>query len=108
MWERTWSAFCDAQLADGWDLRYGARLVGDLRAAGLVEVEADYYADCERGGSLHPRLLSMTIERLRERMLVLGADSEEIDEAQRLLEDPANTITGPTRCVTRARRALES
>ncbi len=46
----------------------------------------------------------MTVERLREQMIVLGADSEDIDEAQRLLEDPANTITGPTRCAARARR----
>ncbi len=31
VWERTWSAFCDAQVAGGWDVRYGARLLGDLR-----------------------------------------------------------------------------
>jgi hypothetical protein len=105
VWERTLSAFCDAQLAGGWDPRYGARLVGDLRAAGLVEIETDYYADCERGGSLHPRLLSMTVERLREQMIALGADSEKIDEAQSLL-DPAHAITGPARCVARARGPL--
>jgi hypothetical protein len=87
--------------------RRGARLVGDLRAAGLVDVAANYYADCKRGGSLVPRLLSLTVERLREQMIALGAVGEEIDEAQRLLEDPANTITGPARCVARAQRALE-
>jgi len=50
----------------------------------------------------------MTVERLRGQMIVPGADGEEIDEGQRLLEDPANTITRPARCVARARRVLES
>jgi hypothetical protein len=39
-------------------------------------------------------------------MVALGADSEEIDEARRLLEDPANTVRSATTCVARARRAL--
>jgi SAM-dependent methyltransferase len=104
-WERTWSVFCDALLAGGWDPRYGARLCGELRAAGLVDVQADYVASLGAGGSPVLRLLSLTLERLRERMVAFGADSEEIDEARRLLEDPTNTITSPTTCVARARRA---
>lgn len=104
-WERTWSVFCDTLLAGGWDPRYGARLCGELRAAGLVDVQADYVASLGQGGSPGLRLLSLTLERLRERMVAFGADSEEIDEARRLLEDPTNTITSPTTCVARARRA---
>jgi SAM-dependent methyltransferase len=101
-WERTWSVFCDALLAGGWGPCYGARLCGDLRAVGLVGVRADYVASCGAGGSLNARLLSLTLERLRERMIALGADIEEIDEARRLLEDPTNTISSPTTCVARA------
>jgi hypothetical protein len=56
-------------------------------------------ACCSLGGSLASRLLSLTVERLRERMLLQGADSGEINEARRLLEDPASTITSPTTCM---------
>ncbi len=38
IWERTWSVFFDVLIAGGWDPRYGARLCGDLRAVGLVDV----------------------------------------------------------------------
>jgi SAM-dependent methyltransferase len=107
-WERTWSVFCDTLLAGGWDPRYGARLGGDLRAAGLVDVQADYVASSTRGGSLIARMLSLTLERLRERMVALGAIDAEIDEARRLLEDPTSTISSPTVCVARARRAAGS
>ena len=48
--------------------------------------------------------LSLTVERLRERMVLLGADSGEIDDARRLLAEPASTITSPTTCVARGRR----
>ena len=104
VWQRVWSLFLDAAMTGGWDPGYGARLCGDLRAAGLVDVHADYIARCYPGGSLPSRLLSLTVERLRERMVLLGADSDEIDEARRLLEEPANAITSPTSCVARGRR----
>lgn len=107
-WERAWSAFNDALVAGGWDPRYGARLYGDLRAVGLVDVQAHFLAGCEPGGSLRARVLSLTFERLRERMVRLGADREEIDEARRLLEDSANTFSSQTTCVARARRPSRS
>jgi hypothetical protein len=37
-------------------------------------------------------------------MDLLGADTGEIDEARRLFEDPACTVTSPTSCVARGRR----
>lgn len=104
-WERTWPVFLDVLLAGGWDPGYGARLCGDLKAAGLVEVQAEYVASRGPGGSAVLRLLSLTIERLREQMMSFGADRDEIDEARRLLEDPASTIISPTTCVARGRRA---
>jgi hypothetical protein len=103
-WQRVWSQFLDAALSGGWDPGYGARLRDDLSAAGLIEVHADYIARSSPGGSLPSRLLSLTVERLRERMVQLGADSGEIDEAQRLLEEPARIITSPTTCVAQGRR----
>jgi SAM-dependent methyltransferase len=104
VWQRVWSYFLDAAIAGGWDPGYGARLRGDLCAAGLDEVHADYIARCNPGGSLPSRLLSLTLERLRARMVLLGADSGEIDKARRLLEAPASTYTSPRTCVARGRR----
>jgi hypothetical protein len=104
VWQRVWSLLLDAAMAGGWDPGYGARLCSDLRAAGLVDVHAEQIARSYPGGSLPSRLLSLTVERLREQMILLGADSDEIDEAQRLLQDPANTLTSPMTCVARGRR----
>jgi hypothetical protein len=104
VWQRVWSLLLDAALAGGWDPGYGTRLYSDMRAAGLVQVHADYISRCDPGGSLTSRLLSLTIERLREQLVALGADDAEIDQARRLLEDPATTITAPTSCVARGRR----
>jgi SAM-dependent methyltransferase len=104
VWQRVWSRFLDATMAGGWDPGYGARLRSDLCAAGLVDVHADYIARCYPGGSLPARLMSLTVERLREQMVSLGADNGEIDETRSLLEDPTRTFTPPTTCVARGRR----
>ena len=104
VWQRVWSRFLDAALAAGWDPGYGARLGDDVRAAGLVDVHADYNARSYPGGSLPARLLSLTLERLRERIVLLGAVHGEIDEARRLLEEPASTVRSPTTCLARGRR----
>jgi SAM-dependent methyltransferase len=104
VWQRVWSYFLDAAMAGGWDPGYGLRLDNDLRAAGLIEVQADYIARSCPGGSLPSRLLSLTIERLKDRMVVLGADAAEINHARRLLDDPATAFTPPTTCLARGRR----
>ena len=106
VWERTWPVLLDTLVAGGWDPAYGARLSTDLRAAGLVDVRTDYMASSEPGGSIPARLISLTLERLRERMCALGADSGEIDQSRKLLEDPANTVSSPTSCVARARKPM--
>jgi SAM-dependent methyltransferase len=108
VWQRVWSRFLDAALTSGWDPGYGARLSSDLTAAGLVEVHADFIARSYPGGSLPSRLLSLTLERLREPLIRAGADGAEIDEARRLLEDPNRMITSPTSCVAQGRRPSHS
>jgi ubiquinone/menaquinone biosynthesis C-methylase UbiE len=102
--ERTWSAFYDALVAGGWDPRYGARLGGDMAAIGLVDVHAEYLSGCESGGTVRGRLLSLTLERLRHRLIAFGAANEDIDEARRALEDPYTMVSSATTCVARARR----
>jgi hypothetical protein len=37
-------------------------------------------------------------------MVVLGADDAEINEARRMLEDPASMVTSPNTCVAHGRR----
>ena len=103
-WERTWSLCRDVMVAGAWDPYYGARLGSDLRTAGLRDIHTERITRCHPGGSLPSRLLSLTLERLRHPMVLLGADEFELDTARRLLEDPANTITSPTSCVARGRR----
>lgn len=58
------------------------------------------------GGTLILRLLSLTIERLRERMRALGAHDEEIEAARRMLEDPSNTLTSQATFVAHRRRPI--
>lgn len=105
-WERTWSAFYDALVAGSWDPRYGARLCGEMSAIGLADVHCDYAASYEPGGSVRARLLSLTLERIRHRLIAFGAASEDIDEARRALEDPSSGFSSPTTCVARARRPV--
>jgi SAM-dependent methyltransferase len=104
VWRRVWSRFLDVSMAGGWDPGYGRRLSSDLEAAGLVDVHADSIARSYPGGSLPSRLVSLTIERLRERLVAVGADTDEIDEARRLLETPATRVTTPTTCLAHGRR----
>jgi hypothetical protein len=60
----------------------------------------------ERGGSVRACLLSLTLERVRHQLIAFGAESGEIDEARRALEDPSSRFTSPTTCVARARRPV--
>jgi SAM-dependent methyltransferase len=103
-WERTWAALWDATISAGLDLHYGARLCADLRALELTGVEAEYTSTRGCGGSLPASVVSLTLEGVRERMLAFGASDEDIDEARRLLEDPASDFRGPTICAARAQK----
>ena len=58
VWGRVWSQFLDAAMAGGWDPGYGARLCQDLRAAGLVDVHADYIARYYPGADRSPPAFS--------------------------------------------------
>ena len=85
-WERTRSAFWDAAIAAGWDIRYGARLLSDLHALELADIQGQSDVRYERGSSAN--LFAHTVERLHERMISLGAADDDLRETQRLLRDP--------------------
>jgi ubiquinone/menaquinone biosynthesis C-methylase UbiE len=101
--ERAWSAFLDAIAAAGWDPSYGARVYRNLESLELEEIEAEYLVS-EGLARDHARLTSFTLERLRTRMHEQGATDEDIDDARRLLEDPATRFRSPVTTLARARR----
>jgi SAM-dependent methyltransferase len=103
-WRRAWTVFCDATVAGGWDPGYGARLVGDLDALDLAELEAEVVSRHVRGGSVFARLFADTLARLEERILDLGAADDDLAAAQRLLRDPSVTFRTPTVTTAWARR----
>ena len=103
-WRRAWTSFCDAAVAAGWDPGYGTRLLSDLEALELVEICSDTLIRSWPGGSLGPQMFAATLERLTERMLSLGASSEDLSAAQRLLRDPSVTFHSPKITTAWARR----
>jgi SAM-dependent methyltransferase len=88
-WSRAWTAFCDATVAGGWDPGYGARLMSDLQALELADLQGETVARYVRGGSVFARLFADSMERLQERMLALGAAEDDLAVAQRQLRDPS-------------------
>jgi SAM-dependent methyltransferase len=103
-WLRAWTAFCDAAVAGGWDPGYGARVMGDLEALDLSQLEGETLVRHVRGGSAFARLFAGSLERLRARMLDLGAADQDIVETQRLLHDPGILYTAPVVTTAWARR----
>jgi SAM-dependent methyltransferase len=85
-WER-------AARAAGWSPRYGERLVDDLRACGLAGVTARRHALIATGGDAW-RHARAGLARLRAELLAEGVAEQDLDEADRLLGDPAVVITG--------------
>jgi SAM-dependent methyltransferase len=103
-WQRTWSAFCDATVAGGWDPGYGARLLNDIEALELNELHAEIVTRYAPGGSVFARLFAQTLERLTGRMQALGVTAEDLAVSQRLLLDPTITYRMPTVTTVWARR----
>jgi hypothetical protein len=103
-WTRAWSAFLDAAVAASWDPRYGARLEEDVESFEVASIETERSTHRGGGGSVQTDLFSLTLERLRARMVAVGAADEDIDEARKLLADPSTRFTAPTKVVVSARR----
>jgi SAM-dependent methyltransferase len=103
-WHRTRSLFCDTAVAGGWDPGYGSRLLSDLEALDLADLEAEVVTHHVRGGSVPARLFAGTLERLAERMVALAAADQDIATAQRLLCDPSMTYCSPAITTAWARR----
>ena len=103
-WRRAWTAFIDATVAGGFDPGYGARLMGDLEALDLADLEAETAVRYVRGGSVDARLFADSLMRFQERMLALGAADDDLAAAQRLLRDPIVTFRRPAHTTAWGRR----
>lgn len=103
-WRRAWTVFCDAAISGGWDPGYGTRLVGDLEALDLADLQVEVIARLVRGDSVGARLFADSLLRLEERMLALGARDDDLAETQRLLRDPTITFRAPSTTIAWGRR----
>jgi SAM-dependent methyltransferase len=85
---------------------YGRRLVDELTAAGLAEVEAEGRCAIVRGGSpAASGFLRLTIEKLRAPLVDGGRVREaELVEALAVLDDPASTVMFPLTVAAWGRR----
>jgi hypothetical protein len=103
-WKRGWSALRDTLIAGGWDYTYGSRLRDDLEALELADVRVEHIVVSGQGGSTEARALALTFERVRDRMLALGAAAGDIDESVALLNDESVRVQTPTHAVATARK----
>jgi SAM-dependent methyltransferase len=88
------------------DTQYGRRLVDDLVAAGLEDVEAEARAPIVRGASPPAAdFLRLTIEKLREPLVAeCRVNETELDDAVAMLEDPTVTLMFPLTIAAWGRR----
>jgi hypothetical protein len=79
------------------EVEYGRRVLDDLTAVGLINVEAEGRGPVVRGGSPPAaHFLRLTLEKLRVPLLEDGTVTEaEFAEAVAALEDPAVTVVMP-------------
>jgi SAM-dependent methyltransferase len=88
------------------DTQYGRRAFDDLRAAGLVDVEAEGRCAVVRGGTPEAAdFLRLTIEKLREPLVRDGrVRAREIDECVAALLDPDASVMFPLTVAAWGRR----
>jgi SAM-dependent methyltransferase len=88
------------------DTQYGRRLVDDLVAAGLRDVQAEGRCAIVAGGSTPADFLRLTIEKLRAPLVSGHRASEiELNEAVAILEDPAANVMFPLTVAAWGRRS---
>jgi hypothetical protein len=85
-WER-------AGRAIGWNPCYGAALIDDLQAAGLVDVRGREHRLIAPGGEAWAHV-GAGLERLRDELADQAVTAEDIDAALACLADPGYLISG--------------
>lgn len=102
---RATGAVIEIMVANGFDPWFGRKLVGELSAAGLTDVDAAGRLRVVRGGTPETAFSRLTIAALRDLIVAGGAmTADEVAAALGRLEDPALTLVSPTMIAAWGRR----
>src|SRR5262245_8490531 len=104
--DRAWSTVIDIMARSGFDPSFGRRLPSELRAAGLVDVQAEGRVRLFAGGTAETAFSRLTLTAMRERIVTSGAlDADGVDRAIAAFDDPERTYVSATMiaCWGRAR-----
>jgi SAM-dependent methyltransferase len=95
--ERTRDATLALMSRSGFDPHFGRRLVSELRAAGLSDVQAEGRVRVFSGGTPDTAFMRLSLEQLRPKLVESGAiDDGSADRALAAYEDPEHTFISPT------------
>jgi SAM-dependent methyltransferase len=94
--ERVTDAVLEFMSKAGFDPEYGRKLVHELEAAGLEQVDADARARIYRGGTPGTAFVRLSLESLRGPLVESGALSEaDVEAALAAVDDPTNVFVSP-------------
>jgi len=81
----------------GFDPRFGRRLLSELRAAGLTDVQAEGRVRVFAGGTADTAFSRLTLTAMHERIVTSGTLGEDlVDRAIAAFDDPERTYLSPT------------
>jgi hypothetical protein len=110
LWDTgTFAIFERLRVGAGWrclEIGFGRRLPSELRAAGLVDVEAEGRVRVFAGGTAETAFSRLTLTAMRQRVVDSSAlDADRIDRAIAACDDPGRTFLSGTMiaCWGRAR-----
>ena len=90
-------AVLDFMSRSGFDAYYGRKLLDELEAVGLEDVEAEGRSRVYRGGSAGTEFSRLSLESLRGVVVEAGlVTDDEAEVALKGLGDPSNTFISPT------------
>jgi SAM-dependent methyltransferase len=102
-------AVLDIMTRSGFDPRFGRRLLSELRAAGLTDVQAEGRVRVFAGGTPDTAFARLTLTAMRERIVAAGAlEAHLVDRAIAAFDDPERTFLSPTMIAGWGRRPAET
>ena len=95
--DRSRIATIELMSRSGFDPHFGRRLVSELRAAGLRDVQAEGRVRVFPGGTPDTAFMRLSTEQLRARLVASGAiDEGTVERALATYHDPEHTFVSPT------------
>ncbi|HLI50686.1 MAG TPA: methyltransferase domain-containing protein [Thermomicrobiaceae bacterium] len=107
LFNRGTSAFIEIQARAGVDWTYGRRLYGDIRAAGLHDLDGEGRVSVVAAGTLSARGQQLSLAQQRDRIVGAGLlTEEEMDRFLALFDDPGLVTIGITLMAVWGRKPL--